>query len=114
MTFWSMFNHLTTSSRSTLGHCHCRPYFRGARIWPGDDGATVRRVLVIGLSMTVLLTATSRLRAQAAAPSSSDAVTLSEVVVTGSLLKAAGLTSASPLLSVSSQELNLQGTTNVD
>ena len=109
-----MVNHLTTSSRSTLGHCHCRPHFRGARIWPSNGRATVRRVLVIGLSMTVLLTVTSRLWAQAAAPSSSDGVTLSEVVVTGSLLKADGLTSTSPLLSVSSQEFNSQGTTNVE
>ena len=64
--------------------------------------------------MTVLLTATSKLQAQADMPSSSDSASLSEVIVTGSRLKAPGLTSTSPLLSVNSQELSLQGTTNVE
>ncbi len=72
------------------------------------------RLVVLGLATTVLLAATSSLLAQTAEPSSGEPVTLSEVVVTGSLLKAPGLTSASPLFTVSSQELGLQGTTNVE
>ena len=74
----------------------------------------MRRFVVLAMAATCLLAGTSILRAQAAEPAASDAIPLLEVVVTGSLLKAPGLTSASPLFSVSSQELGLQGTTNVE
>src|ERR1700722_10403245 len=100
---------------------YCKKYGYPVRLNSGTNhqrpragGATVCRLVVLGLATTVLVTATSRLLAQTGEPSSGEPITLSEVVVTGSLLKAPGLTSASPLFTVSSQELSLQGTTNVE